>query len=143
LARRMEKARRMFCDLVADDMAAYGLYQETTKQPDGPEKDEAVQVAVSAAISVPREMTKLALALLEDLREFAGKCNPWLISDLVASAALAVAAVRLSDYNVRINVPSVSEKAAAGELRKTSAADLAKAIELRETIEQAASEHLP
>ena len=52
----------------------------------GPEKDEAVQVAVAAAIAVPREMTKLALSLLEDLRELAGKCNPWLITDLMAAA---------------------------------------------------------
>jgi formiminotetrahydrofolate cyclodeaminase len=143
LSERLERARQMFQDLVADDIAAYRLYQETMRREDGPEKDEAVQVATRAAISVPREATKLALALLADLQELAGKCNPWLISDLVAAAALAVATVRLSDYNVRINVPQLNDREAATELRGSSAADVAKAAALHEAIEAAAAKHLP
>ena len=36
LADRLEKARRMFQDLVADDIQAYQLYQAANRQEDGP-----------------------------------------------------------------------------------------------------------
>lgn len=142
LASRMLHARAMFADLVADDMSAYSLYQEAQKQPDGPGKQEAVQVAVAAAINVPREAAKLALALLADLRELEDKVNPWLITDLMASAVLAAAVTRLSDYNVRINVPQVADKAQAEAIRQGSAADCAKAQQILDNIEQVARQHL-
>jgi len=143
LAPRLAKARGMFQDLVADDVAAYGLYRQAMDKPDGAEKDQAVQLALAAAIDVPREGTKLALAVLADLAEFAGKCNPYLISDLVAAGALAVAAVSLADYNVRVNVPQVADRAAAEEIRRASAADLNRAKALLAEIERAAAPHMP
>ncbi|HUT01631.1 MAG TPA: cyclodeaminase/cyclohydrolase family protein [Phycisphaerae bacterium] len=143
LSDRLARAREMFQQLVADDVAAFRNYQEAMRMEDGPEKDEAMDIATAAAIAVPREATKLALALLAEMRELAGKCNPWLISDLVASAALAEATCRLSDYNVRINLGNVKDEAAAGDLRAGSAGDLARAAALREEIEAAAKEHLP
>ena len=99
--------------------------------------------ATAAAINVPREATKLSLALLADMKELGGKVNPWLITDLLAASALAAATVRLSDYNVRINIPSVDDKAAAADIHQASAADLVKAQTLLEEIEAAAKEYLP
>ena len=143
LAERLARARQMFQDLVAEDVQAYQLYQEAQRKDDGPEKDRAVQLATAAAIDVPREVTKLALAVLADLKELGGKCNRWLITDLLASATLSVASVRLSDYNVRINIPSVADEAAAREIHQSSASDLARAQGLLEEIEAAAKEFLP
>ncbi|MFA6134073.1 MAG: cyclodeaminase/cyclohydrolase family protein [Phycisphaerae bacterium] len=142
LAARLRKMRGMFQDLVADDISAYGLYQETTRREDGPEKDTAMQLALAAAIDVPREAAKLSLALLEDLQAFADKCSPYLISDLAAAAALAAATARLSDYNVRVNVPQVADAAGADEVRRSSADDLAKAGQLLTSIEQSIGKHL-
>ena len=143
LANRLARARGMFEDLVADDVAAYKLYQASSRQEDSPEKEEAVQLATAAAINVPREMAKLALAVLGEMQALADKVNPWLITDLMASAALAVAVVQLCDYNVRVNVPNLSDKPAAMEVKEASAADLAKAVALLEAVEQAGKEHLP
>ena len=143
LSVRLEHARGMFQDLVADDVQAYQLYQAAQRHDDGPAKDEAVQLAVAAAIDVPREVAKLALAVLADLKDLGGKCNTWLITDLLAAAVLSVATVRLSDYNVRINVPSVSDKTAAAEIHASSAADLTKAQDLLKDIESAAKAFLP
>lgn len=143
LAARLAKARRMFQDLVTDDIVAYRLYQAAKDMEDGPGRDEQVQLATAAAIDVPREATKLALAVLADMKELAGKCNRWLITDLLACAALAEAAVRLSDYNVRINVPNVSEAELGAAVKQASADDLAAAVALREAIEAAAGEYLP
>jgi formiminotetrahydrofolate cyclodeaminase len=143
LGRRLEKLRRLFQDLVADDMAAYELFQAAYKLEDGAEKDRQVQLATAAAINVPREVTKLALALLEDMKELSGKCNTGLITDLLASAALAEATARLSDYNVRINIPSVADQAQAAEIKAASANDVARALALRQEIESASKPYLP
>jgi formiminotetrahydrofolate cyclodeaminase len=142
LGHRLEKARAMFQALVADDVAAYTLYQAASRLEDGPEKDEQMDVATAAAINVPREVTKLALAVMEDMKELAGKCNTWLITDLMASATLCAATVRLSDYNVRINLPSVRDADQATQLRQASADDLAKADILREEIEAIGNQYL-
>lgn len=142
LSGRLEKTQKMFIDLVSDDVAAYKLYQETSRQPDGPEKSNAVQVAVAAAINVPRETAKLALALMEDLLGLADKCNPWLISDLAAGAALAVAVVKLCDYNVRVNAPNVEDRKAAEQIHKASADDVKQSQKLLAEIEKAASKYL-
>jgi len=135
--RRLAQARQMFQDLVADDIAAYRLYQETARQEDSPEKTQAMQVAVAAAIDVPREAAKLALAVLEDLLALSDKCSPHLASDLAAGAVLAAAAARLSDFNVRINAPQVADEAARRDILQASADDLARAVRLQEQIETA------
>jgi formiminotetrahydrofolate cyclodeaminase len=137
LGSRLARARAMFIDLVADDVAAYGFYAETAKLPDGPDKDEKMQLALAASIDVPREMTKLAIALMEDLLTLADKCNPYLLSDLMAGATLAAAAARLSDYNVRINVPQLTDTQAGKEVQQSSTNDLARANQLLADIEKA------
>jgi formiminotetrahydrofolate cyclodeaminase len=143
LGPRLEEARTAFEDLVADDVAAYELYQAAARMnDDDPDKPEATKRALAAAINVPRAAAERALSLLEDLRQFVDRCSPWLISDLVASAALAVAALRLSDYNVRINARQIADEKAAGDLRAASAADVQRGLRLLEEIDSAAATHL-
>jgi len=137
LSPRLAKARQMFEDLVADDISAYKLYQESTRMEDGADKDAAVQLATAAAINVPREAMKLGLAVLADLHAMIDKCNRWLITDLMAGGTLVLAAIRLSDYNVCVNLPGLAEKDAAAEIRAASVADLARAGELQKAIEDA------
>jgi len=143
LAGRLDRARRMFEGLIADDISAYGLYQQSGRMDDGPEKDQAVQLALAAAIDVPRESAKLALAVLTDLKDFAPKCSKWLISDLVAAGALAVAVARLADYNVRINVPQLTDRQAAADIHQASADDVKRAEGLLAEIDRACKELLP
>ena len=140
---RLGRAREMFQQLVADDVAAFTTYQEASRLDDGPEKDQAMEIATAAAINVPRETAKLAVAVLGDLETLAPICNKWLISDLVAGAALCEAVCRLCDYNVRINTQNVSDRDAAGQLRSGSTADLDAAVQCRQRIEQAISDILP
>jgi formiminotetrahydrofolate cyclodeaminase len=140
LTPRLENARKTFEQLVAEDVAAYEMYQAANKMSDDdPGKVEANSKALEAAISVPRKAMELSLQLLEDLRAFEDKCNTWLISDLVASAALAVATVHLSDYNVRINARVMDDEQAASQLRETSATDRRRAESLLDEIETAAA----
>ena len=104
----------------------------------GAEKDEAMQLALAAAIDVPREMAKLTLACMDDLREFVDKCNPYLISDLTAAAALGAAVVRLCDYNVAVNTPQLDDKQAGSDVRAGSLADLKRAENTLRDIERTA-----
>ena len=143
LLSRFARAREMFQQLVADDIAAFTTYQEASRLPDGPEKDQAMEIATAAAIDVPREAAKLALAVLGDLETLAKMCNQHLISDLVAGAALCEAVSRLCDYNVRINVVNVRDRGAAEQLRSGSASDLAAAAACRKRIEESIREVLP
>ncbi|MCD4823247.1 MAG: cyclodeaminase/cyclohydrolase family protein [Phycisphaerae bacterium] len=144
LAGRLTRIREMFLSLVADDISAYGMYAEAVKMPDGPEKADAEDLALAASIDVPREMAKLALALLEDLRRLVGRCNQWLVSDLVAAATLGRAVTTLCDLNVRINCRQlfIKNSDAASDIRTGSANDRIKAARLAEEIEQAVKEYL-
>jgi len=142
-ARRLARAHEMFQQLVADDVGAFANYQDASRLADGPRKDEAIQLAVAAAIDVPREAAKLALVVLGDLLELSDKCSRLLVSDLAAAAAMLEAVCRLADYNVRINVPQVADRQAAEGVRQASASDVKRAAELRAEIEQAVREHLP
>jgi glutamate formiminotransferase/formiminotetrahydrofolate cyclodeaminase len=141
LASRLERVRNMFLDLVHDDVQAYSMYSEASKLPDGDEKDEKMQLSLAASINVPRETTKVALALLLDLLEFADKCNTMLISDLVAAASLASSVTVLCDLNVRINARHLDEETAS-DLRQSSSDDRQKAASLATDIEEAAKEYL-
>jgi len=137
LARRLQRVRAMFEDLVGDDIQAYQLCVEAREIKPGPEKEQATQIALAAAIDVPKELAKLCLAVLADLVEFSDKCNPRLMSDLKAAAALAAAVVRLSWYNVEANVADLDDSQAAGDLRQGSKADLEKAVLMLGKIENA------
>ncbi len=137
-ARRLERARAMFEQLTRDDAAAYRFYRESATAPDAPGDPERVQLALAAAVDVPREASKLALAVLEDLRELVGKASRWITGDLLAAATLAAAVPRLCDYNVRANAAQLTDRAAAEEITAASAADRTKAADLLEQIEQTA-----
>lgn len=137
ISHRLEKTRAMFQDLVADDVSAYSLYRDAAAMADGPAKTEATQLALVAAINVPRMMTKLALSMMEDLQALSDKCNPYLISDLVAGAALAAATIRLCDYNVRINVPQLADGQVASEIGIASATEVKKAEAILIGLEEA------
>jgi len=141
LAGRLQKSQAMFMTLVADDMAAFGMYCDANAMSEGPEKTQASELALAAAIDVPREMTKLCLAVLSDLRGLADKCNPWLISDLVAGGILAAATASLCDLNVRINAKNL-EGPQRDEILAASAADRKRANVLAAEIEEMAKSSL-
>ncbi len=142
LGERLDKYRLMFETLVSEDIAAFELYQQANAMNAGSEKNQALQHATAAAVNVPRELAKVSLKLLEDLAEFADKCNRWLITDLLAAGALAVASVTLSDYNVRINLPNVTDPAVAGDIRQSSSSDLARAKTIHGQIEESTKDML-
>ena len=142
LTERLDKYRLIFETLVSEDIAAFELYQQANAMDASSEKAQSLQHATAAAVNVPRELAKVSLRLLEDLAEFADKCNRWLITDLLAAGALAVASVTLSDYNVRINLPNVTDPAVASDIRQSSSSDLARAKTIHRQIEESTKDML-
>lgn len=142
LSERIKRARAMFLSLAGDDIAAYGMYAEATKAPKGDERDEKLALSLAASIDVPREMTKLVVALLADLRELIPGCNRWLLSDLVGAASLAAAVAVLCDWNVRMNCGQLSDAQAAEDLLAASRDDRNRASSLAGEIEQLATRRL-
>ncbi len=140
LAVRLARARGMFADLTADDAAAYTLYTEANKCKDRT-KEAKMATALAAAIDVPRQMTALAISVLESLVALGEHCNKYLLTDLSAAAILAEAVVRLSDYNVRVNAANLPDKSVGDELRQASARDCKRAEKLRKTVEKIVSEY--
>jgi len=141
LAVRLGRARGMFADLTADDAAAYSLYQEASRC-DDETKAEKMATALAAAVNVPREMTALALSILDDLVALGPHCNRYLLTDLSAAAVLAEAVVKLSDYNVRVNAAGMDDTAAADDLRAVSARDVRRAADLRQAVEDIVGKHV-
>lgn len=129
LARRLRRARAMFQVLIADDIAAFGMYEQARGLPDGPEAEKARALATAAAIDVPRQMTKLALAVMDDLVQLADCCTRHLLTDLLGGAVLAAAVVEMSHLNVRINAANADD-AELAEVLQGSAIDLARAEEI-------------
>ncbi len=137
ISARLGRARAMFAQLITEDMRAFQLFQQAQAMDAGPDKDEQTQLALAAAIDVPRQTAKIALAVLDDLAVLVDKTARWLVSDLLAGAELAEATVAICDLNVRINTRSLDDAAAAAEIADASAQDLAAAREKLDAMRQA------
>lgn len=124
LSARLEKASAFTRALTVEDAEAFALYQQSASLPDGQDKDSQAQVALAAAINVPKELAKLCLSLLEDLHRLRPICTSWLLSDLKAAGAMAVAAVTICEYNIRTNASQLEEDTQRDELIAGAQADV-------------------
>lgn len=94
--------------------AAYKLPAETDDQKT--RKTRAVDQALLGAAAVPLETAKACAAVAELAANVAQKGNQNAVSDAGVAALLAEAGCRGASYNVRINVSSLSDRAAGAGL---------------------------
>jgi len=118
--------------LVTDDAAAYTVVSDAYKLPkDTPEqqasREAAIQRALFRASEVPLQTAEACARVAELAAVAAEKGNTNAASDAGVSALLAEAACRGAVYNVRINVTSITDKAAAKPLADKAAAVLQRA----------------
>ena len=118
--------------LVAEDSAAYTVVTDAYKLPkDTPEqqaaREAAIQRALMYASEVPLQTAEACARVAELAAVAAEKGNTNAASDAGVSALLAEAACRGAVYNVRINVTSLTDKAAAGPLAKKASVALERA----------------
>lgn len=108
----LHRARQVLAQLMAEDQQAYAALTAARKLPDGsPEKAKQLPAALTACIRGPQAMGATAVAVLEICDRIVNFVNPWLLSDLAVCADLSMATVRCSVYNVRVNLPDVTDAA--------------------------------
>lgn len=95
-------------------LGAYKLPKET--EPEQQARQAAVQVAMLTAAHVPLHAAANAVKVMELSEKCARDGNLNAISDAMTAAQLAHAAVISAGYNVRINLKSVDDRAAADRM---------------------------
>jgi len=117
LAASADALKTRLAALVTLDAAAYAVVSSAYKLPkESPEqqatRDVAIQAALMHAAAVPLDTARAATEVAALAAICAEKGNANAASDAGVSALLAEAACRGAAYNVRINVSSMSDKAA-------------------------------
>ena len=128
-----EELRGSFARQVDEDAAAFAAVLAARRLPAGTPEEEAARAQAQAlanrqAVAVPLQVLHQCAELVETLALVAEKGNPHAVSDAGVAAALAGAAARGADLNVRINLASLDESyrpEAAAKARERLAAALA------------------
>ena len=127
----LARARRLLLQLMVEDQQAYEALTAAKKLPDSsPARQGDLDVALLASIRVPQAMGAAALAVLELADRLVDKVNHYLLSDLAVCCELAMATVRCAVYNVRANLPDVTDPADRQKIELTSGQLIAHATPL-------------
>jgi formiminotetrahydrofolate cyclodeaminase len=124
-----QRARNLLIALMSEDQAAYEAMSAARKMPESPQKAEAFSVALLACVRVPQSMAAASLAMLDLAEKLINIANPLLLSDLAVCAELAMATVRCALYNVRVNLPDVSDATERQRIESTSQQLLSRATQ--------------
>src|SRR5688500_6297177 len=127
----LTRARGLLLQLMAEDQQAYEALTAARKLPESsPTRQRDFDVALLASIRVPQAMGATALAILQLADLLVDKVNHYLLSDLAVCCELAMATVRCAVYNVRANLPDVTDPADLQKIELTAGALVAHATPL-------------
>lgn len=108
----MHRARQMMLGLMVDDQSAYDALTTARKLPKDSEQYKTdFPAALAASIRTPEAIVVTAAAMLDLVHRLVDRVNYHLLSDLAVCAELAMATVRCGIYNVRVNLPELSDPA--------------------------------
>lgn len=106
----LTRARQLLLELMVEDQSAYEALTAARKLPESvPARQSDFDVALLASVRVPEAIGLTALAILDLAERIVEKVNPLLLSDLAVCADLAMATVRCATYNIRANLPDVTD----------------------------------
>jgi formiminotetrahydrofolate cyclodeaminase len=116
LVERSDAARREFLDLAERDAAAFDGVMTSFRLPKGTEverqaRTDAIQAALGDAATVPLEIARRAVDLMELAEDATAMGNPNAASDGMSAAAELFAAVLAARANVEINASSLRDEA--------------------------------
>lgn len=113
-----EAARVRFLELADADAAAYAAFSAARRLPRedaaaAATRDAAVATAALEAARIPLEMVRTCELLADATERLAGRSNLHAASDLDVAALLCHAAARGAGANVHVNIPFLTDRAAA------------------------------
>lgn len=112
-----EELREALLACVEKDAAALAPLAEAYAIPkDDPARVETLEACLRAAAAPPMEVLELTARTVELLRSFADMGSPLAVSDAAVGAALAAAALRGAEINVRVNTRLMRDRTAAAAL---------------------------
>ncbi len=112
-----EELREALLACVEKDAAALAPLAEAYAIPkNDPARAETLEVCLRAAAAPPMEVLELTARTVELLRSFADMGSPLAVSDAAVGAALAAAALRGAEINVRVNTRLMRDRTAAAAL---------------------------
>lgn len=114
IAPKMAEAQTKFLQFIDDDANAYNLVFNSFKLPKDTEEEKAIrsteiQKATLKAISVPLEVAKTAVEIMDPIAEIAKKGNQNAITDACVAMMCARTATLGALLNVRINLSSLKD----------------------------------
>ena len=106
----LARAREVLLQLMVDDQQAYAELTRVRKLPaDDPTRTASLPPVVLACVRGPQATAATAVALLGLCERVVDTVNPYLLSDLAVCGDLATATARAAAYNVRVNLPAVTD----------------------------------
>ena len=112
-------------DWVDQDTEAFNRVMAAFKMPKASESDkkarsQAIQAAMQNAASVPMQVAKACLQVLELAGDMVDRGNPNALSDAGVAALMAGAGMQGALYNVEINLGSIKDEAFVSDMRQQS-----------------------
>ncbi len=118
-ARVLARSREVLLRLADEDAAAYGLVNELSRLPENdPRRASEYAAACQAAVQVPMAVMATCVDLLRLFEKLAPITNKHLSSDLGIAGELARATVEASNWNVEINVSTLSAATQSAKLQQ-------------------------
>jgi methenyltetrahydrofolate cyclohydrolase len=125
------RASQIMVKLMEEDQSAYEELATARKLPaNSPQRAAAVAAAATVCARVPETMAATGVAILGLADQFVDQANRHLLSDLAVCAELAMAATRAALYNVRVNLPDISDADQRRTIEKTSEELLGRAVKM-------------
>lgn len=125
---RVHTARLMLQQLAVEDQEAYAAMTAARKLPaDDPTREAMLAEAIATAVRVPQTITATCVAVLELCDHVVNFVNPYLLSDLAVAADLAMTGARCGVYNVRINLPEITDERQRTQVESSIAESLLRA----------------
>ena len=116
----LTRARGLMLTLMVEDQLAYEALTAARKLPEGSlEREKELPAALLASIRVPEAIAATGVAILEVCTRIVDRVNRYLLSDLAVCSDLAMATTRCALYNVRVNLPDVTDRSLRREAEDT------------------------
>ncbi|MCQ2554652.1 MAG: cyclodeaminase/cyclohydrolase family protein [Clostridia bacterium] len=111
LMERAQVLRKRLLDLIDKDAEVfYPLSKAYSIPKDDPTREKVMEECLKNAMTVPLEIFRVTLEVIDILSEFGKKGSKIILSDAATGAAIALGALRGAAINVKVNTKSLKDR---------------------------------